>query len=82
MIENKLISKKEGYKLYYPQHSWDMNYHLLDEQERKIYLIDICDVYDEEDEAEEEGGLLWNDLKSLIDIDYIKEYSWKVKRIY
>lgn len=82
MINNKLINKREGYKLYYPYNSWDMNYHLLDEQERKIYLIDICDVYDEEDEVAEEGGLLWDDLKSLIDIDYIKEFSWKVKKIY
>lgn len=82
MINNKLINKREGYKLYYPYNSWDMNYHLLDEQERKIYLIDICDVYDEEDETEEEGGLLWNDLKDLIDINYIKEFSWKVIKIH
>ena len=73
-----MIAKKNGFKLYAPEHSQDMNYHLVDDENMIDYLIDICDVYDEEDEEfEEYGGLIWADLKSLNDIDEILIYAWR-----
>lgn len=76
----KLICKKGDYSLYHPHHSWDMNYHLVNEVEKKDYLIDIDEVYDR-DEVEDEddfGGMYWDEFKVLDDIDTILEYAWKV----
>lgn len=69
-----MINKKGKYELYYPKHSQDMNYHLIDTDDMIDYLIDICDVTDDKKDLE---YLLWDDLKSLNDIEYIKSYSWK-----
>ena len=54
-----------------------MNYHLVSENEGLDYLIDICDVYEDRDEMEEHGGLMWDDLKELADIEEILPYAWQ-----
>lgn len=76
----RVIKEKDGYVLYSPSNNWDMNYHLVDEERGREYLIDICDVYDSDDIEDEENfsGLRWNDFKELVDIDDIKTYAWKV----
>lgn len=69
---------KENYTLYRPTNNWDMNYRVVDEENNKEYLIDIMDVTSDKEEAEEENLLLFSDLLSLEDIEYIKLYAWKV----
>ena len=69
---------KENYVLYGPQHSWDMNYHLLDDSKKIEYLISTDDVTD--DDNDEEGGLYIETLINLEDIDEILSYVWKEER--
>jgi hypothetical protein len=64
--------KKQNYNLYAPQHAWDMNYHLLDDNKKIEYLISIDDVTDDENE-----GLHIETLLKLEDIDEILSYVWK-----
>jgi hypothetical protein len=52
-----------------------MNYHLLDDNKKIEYLIDICDVTD--DENDKDGGLYIKTLLNLEDIDEILSYVWK-----
>ena len=68
---------KKNYVLYAPQNTWDMNYHLLDNDKEIEYLIDIDDVTDNEDD--EDGGLFIKTLLELKDIDEILAYVWKEK---
>ncbi len=81
----KRIIKREGkYMLLYPANAWDMNYHLVDTEEDKDYLIDICDVYDVEDitDVENFSGLRWEEFKELVDVDDIKTYAWRINDRY
>ncbi len=57
-------TNKENYTIYGPQHTWDTNYHLLDNQEKIEYLISTDDVTIET-------------LLNLEDIDEILSYVWK-----
>lgn len=68
---------KKNYMLYAPQNSWDMNYHLLDNDKEIEYLIDIDDVSD--DENDENGGLFIETLLELKNINEILTYVWKKK---
>ena len=68
-------TNKENYTLYGSQHSWDMNYHLLDNEKKIEYLISTDDVSDDEDE-----GLYIETLLNLEDMDEILSYAWKEKR--
>lgn len=70
-------TNNKDYILYSPQNSWDMNYHLLDNKNKIEYLIDICDVTDNEDD--EDGGLFIKKLLELKDINDILTYVWKEK---
>ncbi len=63
---------KENYTLYGPQHSWDMNYHLLDDSKKIEYLISTDEITDNENE-----GLYIKTLINLEDIDEILSYVWK-----
>lgn len=81
----KRIIKREGkYMLLYPANAWDMNYHLVDTEEDKDYLIDICDVYDAEDitDVENFSGLRWEEFKELVGVDDIKTYAWRINDRY
>ena len=69
---------KENFKLYAPQNSWDMNYHLLDDNKKIEYLIDIDEVTN--DENDEDGGLFIKTLLELQDLDEILSYAWKEER--
>ena len=71
-------TQKQNYTLYGSQHSWDMNYHLLDNEKKIEYLIDISDVTD--DENDEDGGLYIETLLNLEDMEEILSYVWKEKR--
>jgi len=71
-------TKKENYKLYAPQNSWDMNYHLLDDNKKIEYLIDIDEITNDENEHED-GGLFIKTLLELQDLDEILDYAWKEK---
>lgn len=75
----EIIKKIEGYTLYSPFNTWDMNYHLVSENEDIDYLIDIEDVYTDKEAMGENDGLLWDDLKELADIEKIKLYVWDTK---
>lgn len=68
-------TEKQNYNLYAPQHAWDMNYHLLDDNKKIEYLISIDDITD--DENDEDGGLYIKTLLNLEDIDEILSYAWK-----
>lgn len=68
---------EKNYLLYAPQNAWDMNYHLLDNDKKIEYLIDINDVTDNEDD--EDGGLFIRKLVELKDIDDILTYVWEEK---
>ena len=70
-------TNKKDYNLYAPQNSWDMNYHLLDNNKKIEYLIDICDVTDD---VNNEDGYLH--IKTLLDLENIEEillHAWKKK---
>ena len=72
-----IIAENEKYLLKHPLNSWDMNYHLIEKETGKDYLIDIGDVADNEQELEKyDLNLLFSDLQNL-EIDLIKENSWK-----
>ena len=76
---NNVIKEKGDFKLLRPFNSWDMNYHLVDTKNDLDHLIDICDVYnnDEVEDKEEFDGLYWEELKELGDIEYIMEFVWR-----
>lgn len=77
-----VIKEKGNYVLSRPRNSWDMNYRLTNRYNGKEYLIDICDVYEEDDideDFEEGDALMWEDFKELKDIEEIKQWAWKVK---
>lgn len=67
-----MSTELKNYKLYGPQHSWDTNYHLLDNEKKIEYLIDIDDVTN--DESDE--GLYIETLLNLADIEEILTYAW------
>ena len=71
-----MTTKKQNYKLYAPQHTWDMNYHLLDDNKKIEYLIDINDVTDDAND----DGLYIKTLLNLEDIDEILSYVWKKEK--
>lgn len=79
---NMLVeSECENFTVIKPRNSWDMNYELIDFNEKMVYLIDIDDICDDNDKEdishyEENGGLLYSDLINL-EIDIIKENTWK-----
>ena len=71
------IAENEKYLLKHPLNSWDMNYHLIEKETGKDFLVDINDVADNLQELEKyDLNLLFSDLQNL-DIDLIKENSWK-----
>lgn len=70
-------TNRKNFNLYGPQHTWDCNYHLLDDEKKIEYLIDISDVTDIEND--DEGGLYIKTLLELADIDEILSYVWKEK---
>ena len=72
-----IIAENEKYLLKHPLNSWDMNYHLIEKETGKDFLVDIGDVADNEQEREKyDLNLLFSDLQNL-EIDLIKENSWK-----
>ena len=72
-----IIAENEKYLLKRPLNEWDMNYHLIEKETGKDFLIDIDDVADNEEEREKyDLNLLFSDLQNL-EIDLIKENSWK-----
>lgn len=72
-----IIAENEKYLLKHPLNSWDMNYHLIEKETGKDFLVDIGDVADNEQELEKyDLNLLFSDLQNL-EIDLIKENSWK-----
>lgn len=73
-----IICKKDGFTLYRPFNSWDMNYHLMEEATGTDYLIDIYSVYDCSEEAEYEGGLFWGEFCELMNIGEITDQAWKI----
>ena len=73
-----IIAENEKYLLKRPLNCWDMNYHLIEKETGKDYLIDIDDVASDEKESEEYNlALLFSDLQNL-DTDLLIENSWKV----
>lgn len=70
-------TNRKNYTLYGPQNSWDTNYHLLDNNKKIEYLIDICDVTN--DPNDEDGYLHIEELLNLEDIEYVLSYAWKKK---
>lgn len=78
---SNVIKEKGDFKLLRPFNSWDTNYHLVDTKNDLDHLIDIGDVYEESEieDKEDFGGLLWEELKELDDIDYIMEFVWKTR---
>ena len=70
-----MITTKKNYTLYAPRNTWDMNYHILDKNKRVEYLIDICDVTN--DENDENECLYIQTLLALDDIYKILSYAWK-----
>ena len=70
-----MITTEKNYLLYTPRNTWDMNYHILDNNKRVEYLIDICDITN--DENDENGYLYIQTLLDLEDIDKILSYAWK-----
>ena len=72
-----IIAENEFYLIKSPLNEWDTNYHLIEKETGKDFLIDIDDVADNEEEREKyELGLPFSDLKNLV-IDLLIEYSWK-----
>ena len=68
-------TNKENYTLYGSQHTWDTNYHLLDNEKKIEYLISTDDITDNENE-----GLYIETLLNLEDMDEILSYVWKEER--
>lgn len=72
-----IIAENEKYLLKRPLNSWDMNYHLIEKETGKDFLVDIGDVADNEEERKKyDLNLLFSDLQNL-EIELIKENSWK-----
>ena len=72
-----IIAENEKYLLKRPLNCWDMNYHLIEKETGKDYLIDIDDVASDEKESEEYNlSLTFSDLQNL-DTDLLIENSWK-----
>lgn len=73
-----MIAENELYLIKNPLNEWDMNYHVIEKESGKDFLVDIGDVADTEEEREKyELGLLFSDLQSL-NIELLIENSWKV----
>lgn len=71
-------TNRKDYTLYGTQHSWDTNYHLLDDKKKIEYLIDIWDVTN--DANDEKGYLHIEILLNLECIDEILMHAWKKKK--
>lgn len=76
MSKKPFLCEKEGYTLVRPLNTQDMNYHLID-SEGNDFLISIDDVYDSEEDVIEKGGILWDNLVYLKNIEEVKQVSWK-----
>lgn len=75
-----ILNKKDNHILCYPLNNWDTNYRLYDLVNNKTYLISTEDIHDNEENLEEYGGVLWQDLKCLEDVEEIKEVAWKIEK--
>lgn len=73
----EVMSMKDNLILTRPLNEWDMNYHLHDTVTGKEYLIDIDDIVESIEEADEIGGIPLSELLALDDIETIKEVVWK-----
>ncbi|QVW28013.1 hypothetical protein [Enterococcus phage MDA2] len=72
-----IITENELYLVKKPLNEWDMNYHLIEKETGKDFLIDIDDVAENVEEGEKyELGLLFSDLQNL-NIELLIENSWK-----
>lgn len=78
---SNVIKEKGDFKLLRPFNGWDTNYHLVDTKNDLDHLIDIWDVYEENEvgDMDDFGGLLWEELKELGDIENIMEFVWKIR---
>ena len=65
-----MIIEKDGFRLYRPLNTWDMNYHLIELATNTDHMIDIDDVAEFLDEKE---------FFNLEDIDAAIEAAWKIK---
>ena len=73
-----IIAENELYLVKKPLNEWDMNYHLIEKETGKDFLIDIDEVAENVEEGEKYGlGLLFSDLQNL-NIELLIENSWKV----
>lgn len=73
-----IIAENELYLVKKPSNEWDMNYHLIEKETGKDFLIDIDEVAENVEEGEKyELGLLFSDLQNL-NIELLIENSWKV----
>ncbi|ALO80747.1 hypothetical protein [Enterococcus phage vB_EfaS_IME198] len=73
-----IIAENELYLVKKPLNEWDMNYHLIEKETGKDFLIDIDEVAENVEEGEKyELGLLFSDLQNL-NIELLIENSWKV----
>ena len=75
MNNKALIVEKREVSLFHPFNTWDMNYHIIDTENNKHYLLDIDDVGDDDDCL-----LSFEELKEL-DMNLISECSWKITKI-
>ncbi|AII28571.1 hypothetical protein [Enterococcus phage ECP3] len=72
-----IIAENELYLVKKPLNEWDMNYHLIEKETGKDFLIDIDEVAENVEEGEKyELGLLFSDLQNL-NIELLIENSWK-----
>lgn len=72
-----IIAENDLYIVKSPLNEWDMNYHVIEKESGKDFLIDIEEVAENEEELEKyELGLLFSDLQNLV-IDLLIENSWK-----
>ena len=77
----KVITESDKFKLVRPYHSWDMNYHLFNKDTGVEMLIDIDDVYDDEDIKEfgivDLHGIHWEELKEFDTHGELPFVIWK-----
>ena len=72
-----IIAENELYLVKKPLNEWDMNYHLIEKETGKDFLIDIDEVAENVEEGEKyELGLLFSDLQNP-NIELLIENSWK-----
>ncbi|QPW37298.1 hypothetical protein [Kochikohdavirus PBEF19] len=72
-----IIAENELHLVKKPLNEWDMNYHLIEKETGKEFLIDIDEVAENVEEGEKyELGLLFSDLQNL-NIELLIENSWK-----